>query len=44
MPAFERLLELEDRDLPRFYQRVVALAALGKEARGNALTGLLPAP
>ena len=43
VPAFERLLEIEDRDLPRFYQRVVALSALGKEARCAALTGLLPA-
>jgi predicted aminopeptidase len=43
VPAFEALLEQESHDLPRFYQRVVALAALGKEARRGALTQLLPA-
>ena len=43
VPAFEALLEEESHDLPRFYQRVVALAALGKEARRGALTRLLPA-
>ena len=43
VPAFELLLEQEHHDLPRFYQRVVALAALGKQARCSALTGLLPA-
>ena len=43
VPAFEFLLDQEHHDLPRFYQRVVALAALGKQARCSALTGLLPA-
>lgn len=43
VPAFEALLEQENRDLPRFYQRVAALAALDKEARGRALTGLVSA-
>ena len=42
VPAFERLLELEGHNLPRFYQRVVALAPLAKETRCAALTGLLP--
>jgi len=42
VPAFEALLRQEDRDLPRFYRRVAALAALDKEARCRALTGLLP--
>lgn len=43
VPAFEALLEEENHDLPRFYQRVVALAALGKESRRGELTRLLPA-
>lgn len=43
LPAFEVLLERQDHDLPQFYQGVAALAALGKEARRSALTGLLPA-
>lgn len=43
VPAFERLLDQENHDLPRFYGRVAELAALGKEDRCNTLTGLLPA-
>lgn len=43
VPAFEVLLERQDHDLPQFYQRVAALAALGKEARSSALALLLPA-
>ncbi len=42
VPAFEALLAKEHHDLPRFYQRVTALAALGKEARYGALAQLLP--
>lgn len=42
VPAFEALLALENRDLPRFYRRVADLAALDKEARCAALTRLLP--
>jgi predicted aminopeptidase len=41
VPAFEVLLDNENRDLPRFYQRVVTLAALDKEARRGALAQLL---
>jgi predicted aminopeptidase len=37
VPAFEILLDNENRDLPRFYQRVITLAALGKEARRSML-------
>ena len=44
VPAFELLLKQEGRDLKRFYQRVAALAALGKEARRTAVTDLLAAP
>jgi len=43
VPAFEALLDEESHDLQRFYQRVVALAALGKEARRGALAQLLSA-
>ncbi len=43
VPAFEALLNKEGHDLPRFYERVKALAALGKEARRGALAQLLPA-
>ncbi|MDO8787318.1 MAG: aminopeptidase [Sulfuritalea sp.] len=43
VPAFEALLDEESHDLQGFYQRVVALAALGKEARRGVLTQLLPA-
>jgi predicted aminopeptidase len=43
VPAFEALLANENHQLPRFYQRVATLAALGKEARRAALTQLLPA-
>ena len=42
VPAFEALLLVEDRDLPRFYWRVATLAALDKEARRSALGTLLP--
>ncbi len=42
VPAFEVLLEQEQRDLPRFYRRVALLAALDKEARRCALGRLLP--
>jgi predicted aminopeptidase len=42
VPAFEILLKQENHDLPRFYRRVTELAALDKEARCKALTGLLP--
>lgn len=42
VPAFETLLDQENHDLARFYQRVAALAALGKEARRGALTQFLP--
>jgi len=42
VPAFEALLAKEHHDLPRFYQRVAALAALGTEARRGALAQLLP--
>ena len=42
VPAFEALLTQENHDLPRFYRRVAALAALDKEARCRALAGLLP--
>ena len=43
VPAFDRLLETENHDLPRFYQRVTTLAALDKEARRRALAELVPA-
>ena len=43
VPAFEALLEQENHNLPRFYQRVVSLAALDKETRRDTLTQLLPA-
>ena len=43
VPAFEALLAEEHCALPRFYQRVAALAALGKEARHSLLRELLPA-
>lgn len=43
VPAFDRLLKIENHDLPRFYQRVATLAALDKEARRRALTELVSA-
>lgn len=43
VPAFEILLEREEHDLPRFYRRVVELAALDKAARHGALSQLVPA-
>ena len=43
VPAFAALLEAEQRDLPRFYRRVRALAELTKDARRCALDRLLPA-
>jgi predicted aminopeptidase len=43
VPAFEALLDSDNRDLPRFYRRVIALAALDREARCRELTRLLPA-
>lgn len=43
VPAFDRLLEIENHDLPRFYRRVATLTALDKEARRRALDELLPA-
>jgi predicted aminopeptidase len=43
VPAFEALLDQEDHQLPRFYQRVRALAALDKEARREMLARLAPA-
>lgn len=42
VPAFEILLDIEHRDLARFYQRVAALAALDKDARRGAMVRLLP--
>ncbi|MBI3094712.1 MAG: aminopeptidase [Rhodocyclales bacterium] len=42
VPAFAALLAAEQHDLPRFYRRVGALAALAKDARRCALAGLLP--
>lgn len=44
VPALEALLAAQDHDLPRFYRRVAALAALDKEARREELARLLPAP
>lgn len=43
VPAFDRLLEIENHDLPRFYTRIATLAALDKEARRRALDELIPA-
>jgi len=43
VPAFEILIEQENFDLPRFYHRVAALAALAKDDRRGTLTRLLPA-
>ncbi len=43
VPAFETILDAEDHDLPRFYRRVAALAALDKNARRAELARLLPA-
>ncbi len=37
VPAFEALLAREDHDLPRFYQRVASVAALGEQGRRAAL-------
>lgn len=41
VPAFEVLLAEQDFDLPRFYERVAGLAALGHEARHDALRQIL---
>lgn len=41
-PAFEALLAQENHDLPRFYQRVAALAALPRAARNASLHSLVP--
>lgn len=41
-PAFEALLAQEQHDLPRFYRRVAALAALPQDERSAALKRLLP--
>lgn len=43
VPAFDVLLEREQRDLPRFYRRVAELAAQDKDARRCALARLLQA-
>jgi predicted aminopeptidase len=43
VPAFEALLDQEQGDLPRFYRRVAALAALDKDARRCALGRLVAA-
>ncbi len=37
VPALEALLARENHDLPRFYQRVASLAALGEQGRRAAL-------
>lgn len=42
VPAFHALLEQEGGNLPRFYQRVAALAKLPKAARSAALDQLMP--
>ena len=42
VPAFQALLEQEGRSLPRFYQRVAALAHLPKTERSAALNQFLP--
>ncbi len=42
VPAFETLLDQEDHQLPRFYQRVRSLAALDKEVRRGVLAQLAP--
>jgi predicted aminopeptidase len=42
VPAFEALLHAEGDDLPRFYRRVRALAALPKDDRQTALQRLQP--
>ncbi|MDP3512174.1 MAG: aminopeptidase [Sulfuritalea sp.] len=42
VPAFEALLDQENRDLPRFYRRVRSLAVLDNEARRGVLAQLLP--
>lgn len=44
LPQFRALLEAEGRDLPRFYARVKALAALPKAEREAALAAYAPAP
>lgn len=43
VPAFEALLDQEDHQLPRFYQRVRDLAALDRDARRDMLARLAPA-
>ena len=44
LPQFRALLEAEGGDLPRFYARVKALAALSKAEREGALAAYAPAP
>jgi len=43
VPAFDALLEQENHDLPLFFKRVIALAALDKDVRRSMLAQLLPA-
>jgi predicted aminopeptidase len=42
VPAFQALLEQESGSLPRFYQRVAALARVPRDEREAALTRILP--
>jgi predicted aminopeptidase len=44
VPQFRALLAAEGGDLPRFYERVKALAALPKAERDAALAGAAPSP
>ncbi len=43
VPSFEALLAQQNHNLPLFFQRVIALAALEKEARRGALAQFVPA-
>lgn len=43
VPSFEALLEQQNHDLPLFFQRVIALATLEKNARRGVLAQILPA-
>jgi len=43
VPSFETLLAQQNHDLPLFFERVIALAALEKDARRVALAHFLPA-
>ncbi|WP_291993188.1 aminopeptidase [Candidatus Accumulibacter sp. ACC003] len=43
VPAFAALLEQQNHDLPLFYRRVAALAALDKDARRDALQQIVAA-